>query len=79
MATPDIILAYPHIQFNAVTVTASSEDTTDVALNTLTGSRSLIWQRASAGTSATITYDLGSGVTEGIRYAYFARADLLTN
>lgn len=79
MATPDIVLGYPHIQFDSVTVTASSEDTTDIAKNTLTGSRSLIWQRASAGTSATITYDLGSGVTEGIRYAYFARADLLTN
>lgn len=75
----DLVLGYPQIQFNAISSSASAEDTDFPHQNLVTGSRALHWERGSAGTSANITWDLGSGNTDTIDYAFFAKASYLTS
>lgn len=76
--TPAVRFGYPQIPYNALTSSADAEDASYPHENIITGSRANWYQRGSTGTSANITFDLGSGNTDTAEYLYIARADLLT-
>lgn len=74
----DLLIGYQQIPYTAISSAASAEDTAHPHENLSTGSRRTYYKRGSTGTSATVTWDLGSGNTSSINYAAFIRADLLT-
>lgn len=77
MATPDLVMLYPQIPFEATTSIASSEDPDHKHENLSYGARSNIWKAGASANTQTITYSLASA--QNFDCAILSRADLLTD
>lgn len=59
MSNVNFSIAYPEIPWDAVTITASSEESGFPVTNLFYGGSGVIWKRSGTATSSTITFDLG--------------------
>lgn len=79
MAT-NLVISFPDIPEAAIATTSSATGATDFdPANLARGPRYLGFKRAAAGSSLTITYDLGSATTKSIDHLVIARADKLVS
>ena len=76
--TSTLRISYPHITRNALDVTPSAVYDEDYQVaNLITGRRSNYAQLATAATTLTVDYDLGTGNTATCNHLIIGRADLL--
>lgn len=73
----ELEILFPKIAIDAVTTTVNDEDPDFPHENLFRGGSNTIFRRNSNGTQTTIDFDLGSGNTQTIDFAYFRGANLL--
>lgn len=73
----NLLIGYPDIPFKATVYTEPATASGYSAKSIVAGSRGTTWKGASAVTSITWEWDLGSGNERAPDYFYFARLDLI--